>query len=205
MPKQVPPEGDGRAHGRDAGGPLPWVVRHAHLIPRGGPILDLACGAGRHTRFFLARGCPVTAVDIDTSGLADIAADPRLEALAADLESAPWPLRERVFAAVVATNYLWRPLFEDLVRSVATGGLLLYETFAQGNERYGRPKNPDFLLRPGELLEVVRGRLQVVAYENGLVNAPDPAVKQRLCAVRREEPVPLRERGNPPGSTGPGS
>lgn len=196
MPKQVPLEGDGRGHGRGGGEPLPWIVRHAHLVPRGGPVLDLACGAGRHTRFFLARGCAVTAIDIDTSGLADLATDPGLEALVADLESGPWPFSGRAFAAVVVANYLWRPLFEDLVCSVAPGGLLLYETFGQGNERYGRPKNPDFLLRPGELLEVVRGRLQVVAYQHGLVDAADPTVKQRLCAVRRQEPVLLRGPGS---------
>lgn len=154
-------------------------------------MLDLACGRGRHARLFLERGHPVTAVDIDVSGLADLHGQPQLEVIRADLESAPWPLPGRRFGAVVVTNYLWRPLFGTILDAIDDGGVLLYETFALGNEAYRRPSNPDFLLAPGELLEAVRGRLRVVAYEHGHVDRPRPAIKQRLCAVRTDQPAPL--------------
>jgi SAM-dependent methyltransferase len=171
--------------------PFPWIVRFAPLARQATPVLDLACGGGRHARLFLERGHPVTAVDIDVSGLADLQGDPGLDVIQADLENAPWPLPGRRFGAVVVTNYLWRPLFPMILDAVDEGGILLYETFALGNEAYGRPTNPDFLLRPGELLEVVRGRLQIVAYEHGRIDQPRPAIKQRLCAVRIDRPVPL--------------
>lgn len=161
-----------------------WVQRFAGLVPSGGTVLDLACGAGRHVRFFLARGHPVVAVDRDLSGLADLGAARGLERLEADLEGgAPWPLGGRRFAGVVVTNYLHRPILPAIVACVAPGGALLYETFAAGNERFGRPGNPDFLLRPGELLEAVRGRLKVVAYECLEVDAPRPAMVQRIAAT----------------------
>jgi len=162
--------------------PSPWVARFAALIPAGGAVLDVAAGAGRHTRLFLGRGHPVVAADRDTKPLADLAAG-RLEVVTADLEAAPWPLPGRTFAGVVVTNYLHRPLFPALLAAVAPGGALLYETFAAGNERFGKPSNPDFLLRPGELLEVVRGRLRVIAYEDLEVTAPRPAMVQRIAAV----------------------
>jgi SAM-dependent methyltransferase len=171
--------------------PFPWIVRFAPLVRPGAPVLDLACGRGRHTRLFLERGHPVTAVDIDVSGLADLPGQPRLEVVQADLESAPWPLPGRRFGAVVVTNYLWRPLFAMILDAVDGGGVLLYETFALGNEAYGRPSNPDFLLEPGELIEAVRGRLQIVAYEHGRIERPRPAIKQRLCAIRADPPAPL--------------
>ena len=171
--------------------PAAWIVRFAPLVPAGAAVLDLACGAGRHARLFLERGHPVTAVDIDVSALDDLRGDPQLEIVQADLENAPWPLPGRRFCAVIVTNYLWRPLFEHVLEAIEAGGLLLYETFARGNEAYGRPTNPEFLLQPGELLEVVRGRLQIVAYEHGYVDRPRPAVKQRLCAARTERPLPL--------------
>jgi SAM-dependent methyltransferase len=175
----------------DGGGLLPWIVRFAPLVPQGATVLDLACGAGRHARLFLGRGHPVSAVDIDVSGLDDLSGHPQLEIVQADLENAPWPLPGRRFGAVVATNYLWRPLFEPVLEAVADGGLLLYETFAHGNEAHGRPTNPDFLLQPGELIELVRGRLQIVAYEHGYVERPRPAIKQCLCAARTDRPLPL--------------
>ena len=149
-------------------------------------MLDLACGGGRHARLFLERGHPVTAVDLDVSGLADLREHPGLELVQADLEDAPWPLAGRRFGVVVVTNYLWRPLFPMILDAVDDGGVLLYETFALGNEAYGRPSNPDFLLQPGELIEVVRGRLQIVAYEHGYLDQPRPAIRQRLCAVRSD-------------------
>ena len=144
-------------------------------------MLDVACGGGRHARLFLALGHPVTALDRDLSGVADLAAAERVRA---DLEDgSPWPLGERRFAAVVVTNYLHRPLFPALIRALEPGGLLLYETFALGQERYGGPKNPAFLLRPGELLAACAG-LAVVAYEHGL--DPGPTARQRICATKGE-------------------
>lgn len=164
--------------------PSSWVVRFAALVPVGGLVLDVAAGSGRHTRYFRARGHPVVALDRDVTGLADLAGDPAVEIVAADLETGtPWPLGPRRFASVVVTNYLHRPLFPDIVAAVANGGALIYETFAAGNERFGKPRNPDFLLRPGELLEIVRGRLRVVAYEDIEVDVPKRAMVQRIAAV----------------------
>ena len=157
--------------------PSEWVARFAGLVRPGGTVLDLAAGGGRHSRLFARAGCQVLAVDRDISGLAP---EPGLAVLQADLEADPWPLDDRRFDGIVVTNYLHRPLLPRLV--AATAGVLIYETFAIGNERFGRPSNPDFLLRPGELLEAVRGQLTVRAYEHGEV--PGPAVKQRICAVR---------------------
>jgi len=158
-----------------------WVARFARQLPAG-PVLDVACGGGRHLRHFHALGHPVTGLDRDLGGLADLAGTPGIELIEADLESAArWPLGERRFAGVVVTNYLWRPLLPAIVGAVAPAGWLLYETFAEGQERLGKPRNPDFLLRPGELLEAVRGRLTVIAYEHGR-RAEPPAVIQRVAA-----------------------
>lgn len=163
--------------------PSPWVERFAGRVAPGGAVLDLACGRGRHARLFLERGHPVVAVDRDISGLSDIEA-PALRVVAAELEDgSPWPLGAERFAAVVVTNYLYRPLFPRLLAALAPGGVLIYESFAKGNERLGRPRNPDFLLDPGELLEVARGRLRVLAYEDLTVEAPKPACIQRICAI----------------------
>lgn len=147
-------------------------------------MLDLAAGGGRHTRFLVGRGHPVTAVDRDVTSLADLEANPAVTILAADLEDGrPWPLRDHRFAAVIVTNYLHRPLLPAIVAAVAPGGCLIYETFAAGNERLGKPSNPDFLLQAGELLEAVRGRLTVLAYENLEVSEPRPAMVQRIAAT----------------------
>jgi SAM-dependent methyltransferase len=159
------------------------VVRFAPRIPARGAVLDLACGNGRHARFLLARGHTVCAVDRDVAAIA-AARDPGLEVLAVDLECTAWALPGRIFAGVVVTNYLWRPLWPSIVAAVAPGGVLIYETFARGHEQYGRPRNPDFLLLPGELLDAVRGELEVVAYEHGPIGDPPHAVVQRICAVR---------------------
>ncbi len=164
--------------------PSAWVRRFAPCVPAGGPVLDLACGAGRHVRLFLERGHPVTAVDIDLSGIADLDGRAGLEALEVDLEDGrPFPFAGRRFAGVVVTNYLYRPLVSALVAALAPGGALIYETFARGNERFGRPRNPAHLVNPGELLEAVRGQLRVRAYEDLIVEAPRPAAIQRICAV----------------------
>lgn len=179
--------------------PSEWVIRHAVLVPRGGTVLDLAAGAGRHTRFFLERDHPVVAVDRDVSPLAALAGRPGLEIVQADLEGgSPWPLPGRRFAGIVVTNYLWRPLFPVLLESLLPGGELVYETFAKGNERHRAPRNPDFLLREGELLEVVRGHLLVVSYEYLTTAGPRPAVVQRIAAVA----PPAGETGSPPPLAG---
>lgn len=164
--------------------PSPWVARFLALAPAGGRVLDLAAGAGRHTRLARARGFEATALDIDVSALADLRADAGVEIIAADLEGgADWPLDGRRFGGVIVTNYLHRPLLPKLVAAVDEGGVLIYETFAAGNEAFGKPSNPNFLLQPGELLDAVRGTLTVVAYEHGEVRAPRPAVIQRIAAV----------------------
>jgi SAM-dependent methyltransferase len=161
----------------------PWIVRFAGLVPPAGRVLDVAAGGGRHSRFFLDRGHPVTAVDRDLSGLEDLKSDPAFEGVELDLESgSPWPFAGRQFEAVVVTNYLHRPLLADIVNAVGPGGLLLYETFARGNERFGRPANPDFLLTPGELLDAARPALQVLAYEDLVLTDPDPKAVQRIAA-----------------------
>ncbi len=176
----------GRPHEAIAA-PSSWVERFAPLVPVGAPVLDLACGGGRHTRLFLARGHPVTALDRDVSRLDPAPGAPGLTVVETDLEAATvWPLDDVRFGGVVVTNYLHRPLFPDIVAALAPGGLLIYETFSAGNERFGKPRNPDHLLRPGELLEVVGGTLRVVAYENLEVSAPRAAMVQRICAVNPE-------------------
>ena len=163
--------------------PSPWIVRHAGLIVPGGRVLDLACGGGRHTRHLRDRGFAVTAIDIDTSGLADLADDPLVEIVETDLERpGAEPLAGRRFDAVVVTDYLFRPLLVPLVDCLAPGGVLIYETFALGNERFGRPRNPDYLLQRGELLALAADRLTVTAYEHVAIPPPAPKIVQRLCA-----------------------
>ena len=168
-----------------AGPPSPTIERWAELVPAGGTVLDVAAGGGRHALLFAARGHPVVAVDRDAEALAALAATaPAIDVVRADLEHGPWPFAGRTFAAVVVVNYLWRPLLPQLVGAVAPGGLLLYETFAVGHERLGRPRNPDFLLRPGELRDAVRGALDVLEHAEGPEGEPPVAVRQRLCARR---------------------
>jgi SAM-dependent methyltransferase len=162
--------------------PSPWVERFAPLVRSGGPVLDLACGGGRHARLFVGRGHAVTAVDLDVRGVEDLRGT--VEIVEADLENGrPWPLGARRFAGIVVTNYLHRPLFPALLDALEPGGVLLYETFMRGNARFGRPSAAAFLLGSGELLERVAGRLQVVAFEQGEVSSTKAAVVQRICAV----------------------
>ncbi len=163
-----------------AAAPSAWVRRWSHLVGPGSTLLDVACGSGRHVRWFAARGCRVTGVDRDVGAvqpLRDVA-----EVIVADIENGAWPLGQRRFDAVVVTNYLWRPLLPVIVASVADGGVLLWETFSAGNETVGKPSNPQFLLRPGELLSAVQG-LRVVAFEDGFEAEP-PRFVQRTAAVR---------------------
>jgi len=193
-----PPEGVAGgvdAHGGQAASA--WVQRWSHLVPAGATVLDVACGSGRHLRWFASRGCRVTGVDRDAAAIApltDIA-----EIVVADIENGAWPFDGRRFDAVVVTNYLWRERLPDLLASVAPGGVLVYETFAAGNETVGKPSNPKFLLRPGELLRTCAD-LRVIAFEDGFETAgtsvPERYV-QRIVAAREkpsQTPTPPRFR-----------
>lgn len=170
--------------------PSRWVERFSALVADRARVLDIACGQGRHSRWFAARGCSVVAVDRDADALNRLAHIEGVATLCADLEAQPWPFGEGAFDAVVVTNYLHRALFPNLLHSLADDGVLLYETFARGNEVYGKPSNPDFLLNDGELLTLVGSTLMVVAFEQGRIEVPQPAVVQRLAAVGRRRPWP---------------
>lgn len=175
--------------------PSAWLERWAHLLPgAGATALDVAAGRGRHVRWLQARGLHVTAVDRDAAVVATWPAG--VEALQADLERGPWPLEGRRFDLVLVTNYLWRPLLGRIVDAVAAGGVLVYETFARGHEAYGRPANPEFLLRPGELLAAASG-LHVIAYEDVTLDAP-PRCVQHIVARRSPAVVPGSTVGGPP-------
>jgi SAM-dependent methyltransferase len=167
-----------------------WVQRWSHLLPEGGSVLDVACGRGRHARYLHQlhqHGLRVVAVDRSAEAIAAIGLPAeRCETCVADIENGPWPFAGRLFDAVVVTNYLWRPLLPTLLASLAPGGVLIYETFAAGNETLGKPSRPDFLLRPGELLQVCQS-LRTVAFEDGFEDRPSPRFVQRIIAVR--EPV----------------
>ena len=162
--------------------PSPWVRRWAGFIRPGGAVLDVACGGGRHARWLAQLGFEVDAVDRSPELFAS--PPPGVRVLGADIEAGPWPYAGHRFDAVVVTNYLHRPLLPVLVDALEPGGLLVYETFARGHERFGRPTNPDFLLAPGELLEAVRGRLRVLGYEDVVGEEPRAAALQRIAARR---------------------
>jgi len=164
--------------------PSAWVVRWAPLIRRG-EVLDLACGQGRHARLLAALGHRVTALDRDRDALATLAGVPGVSTVCADLENGgPWPFAGRRFAGIVVTNYLYRPLFRHLIEALAPAGVLVYETFMAGNERFGKPSNPEFLLAAGELVAAFGRELTVAAFEQGRVERPKAAMIQRLCALR---------------------
>ena len=168
--------------------PSLWVKHFLPLIRTGGSVLDLACGGGRHSLLAAEGGYRVEAVDRDAGGLAAISAQaPGIVTRLADIEGGPWPYQGCAFDGIVVTNYLHRPLIPLLLDALAEDGVLIYETFMLGNERFGKPSNPEFLLRSGELLDLVRGRLTVVAFAQGEVDVPRPAIVQRLCATRRGE------------------
>ena len=169
------------------GQPSPWVVRFAGMIPAG-EVLDLACGSGRHSRLMAARGHSVLAVDRNAASLA-LAEANGITPLVLDLETGDlatsWPFAAGRFSGVVVTNYLYRPLWASLADCLAPGGILIYETFAIGNEQFGKPSNPDFLLARGELLDFAKEHdLRVIAYEDGCVSSPKPAMLQRICLVK---------------------
>ncbi len=187
-PETVPESGlktDPRPRHHRISRPSDWVVRWAGLVREQGRVLDIAAGAGRNARVFLDRGHPVTMVDRDISALDDFAATGDAEVVTADLEDgSPWPFSGQTFACVLVNNYLHRPLLPALLQSLEPGGVLIYETFARGNEAFTRPRNPDHLLKSGELINVVEGKLQIVAFEHGLdEGAACPGVIQRICAV----------------------
>lgn len=191
---------NGARHVRRASSPpspfVTWALEtHSRALPDTivrPRVADIACGSGRHTRLALELGYSVTAIDRDVSrlavpDLAQLSNAPDLEVIETDLETgAPFPLAGRQFTAVVVTNYLHRPILPDIVACVADDGLLVYETFAVGNERHGRPSNPDFLLRPGELLDSIEGRLLPVRYEHATISALPGKCVQRIVAVGRD-------------------
>lgn len=176
--------------------PSAWIARFAPLIPAG-EVLDLACGSGRHARLLADAGHTVLAVDRDTDALARVYG-PNIRTFQHDLEQdtgqgASWPFEADRFAGIVVTNYLHRPLFQGIFASLAPNGVLLYETFALGNALCGKPSNPAFLLRPGELLEAVRaysaGALRTIAFEDGYIDRPKPAMVQRICVIKADQRV----------------
>lgn len=173
--------------------PSPWIQRFTALIEPGATVLDVACGHGRHLRWLASQGHPTVGIDRDAEALADAPSGSNV--LQADIENGPWPLSGQCFGAVVVTHYLWRPLLPAILASVAEGGVLLYETFACGQETVGRPKRPEFLLQPGELLRrCAAPQWRVVAFEDGFLTDPERFV-QRIAAVRT---APDSESANPP-------
>ncbi|MFL2667243.1 MAG: class I SAM-dependent methyltransferase [Burkholderiales bacterium] len=163
--------------------PSVWVKRCSELLRPESSVLDLACGSGRHARYFADQGHDVTALDKNPEALSKISSLPRIHTVEYDLEMAPWPFADRTYDAILVTNYLYRPILENIVDTLSPSGILIYETFMLGNERFGRPSNPDFLLRPNELIDVTYKKLHILIYEAGRISSPKPALVQRVCAV----------------------
>jgi SAM-dependent methyltransferase len=172
--------------------PSTWIRRFATLVPAGARVLDVAAGQGRHARFFAGRGAQVVAVDRDGGALAALDGAAGVTTCVADLEAGAWPFADATFDAIVVVNYLHRPLFPRLLAALNPDGTLLYETFARGNEAFGRPSNPAFLLQENELLDVAQNRLTTIAFEQGRVDGARAAVVQRLAAVGRARRWPPR-------------
>lgn len=162
-----------------------WVMKWANRIVPGGAVLDLASGTGRHSRYLQRLGYSVLAVDRNDELLLQLKGEPNIATRQLDLELGSWPLQGCAFDGIVVTNYLHRPLMGHLLDALRPNGVLIYETFAAGNEHFGRPSNPDFLLQPGELFNLCYPRLHVMAYENLSVDTPKPAVIQRICAINK--------------------
>lgn len=165
--------------------PSAWVLAHLQRIVPGGRVLDLACGSGRHARLLAAENHPVFAVDRNIEAISSLQGVPGIKAVCMELEGEAWPLAGEQFAGIVVTNYLWRPRWQDLLALLAPGGVLIYETFMIGNEAYGKPSRPDFLLQAGELRTLAEAHgLRVVDFVEGYVSEPKPAMRQAICAVR---------------------
>lgn len=177
--------------------PSPWVVRFAGLIAPKGDVLDVACGAGRHARWLAQKGFHVLAVDREPTALALLSGLPHVTPVVADLEMGAWPFTRQCFDAVVVTHYLYRPRFNELLSALVPGGVLIYETFMVGQERYGRPSNPDFLLQHNELIDRLSTGFSIVAFEQGIQGTPGPVALQRVCAIKGLVTTPL-----PPGIGG---
>ncbi|NQW94412.1 MAG: class I SAM-dependent methyltransferase [Polaromonas sp.] len=177
--------------------PSAWVKRWSHLVKPKGTVLDVACGYGRHAYYFYQQIHPLALVDRAQEAIESITIEAHsCEKVVADIENGPWPFEGRQFDAVVVTNYLWRPLMPTLLASLAPGGVLIYETFAQGNETVGKPSRPDFLLRSGELLEICKD-LRVVGFEDGFIKGEPSQTQrfiQRIAAVHEDtvNPAPTR-------------
>ena len=190
-------------HGRAE--PADWLQRWAHLLPAGAPVLDIACGRGRHLRWLAGRGHPVTGIDRDAAALAasqDLADAGQAELILADIENGPWPCPGRQWPVVLVTHYLWRPLWPQILASVAPGGWLVYETFADGNQTVGKPSRPDFLLQPGELIVRCAG-LRIVAYEDGFLDEPARFVQRVVAASPAPDAAgPARHGLRPTGVVG---
>ncbi len=163
--------------------PSPWIVEHAACIPRAGRVLDLACGSGRHSVWLAAHGYQVDAVDRDEQAVAHMQGMHNINVKIADIETGNWPESVELYDGIIVSRYLFRPLLQKLAAMLKPDGVLIYETFMEGNERYGRPRNPDFLLQPHELSTVYAPLLKIHAFWQGEVAGEVPAVMQRICAI----------------------
>lgn len=168
------------------GTPSQWVVEHAPLVRKGGRVLDLACGSGRHAIWLAGQGYQVDAVDRDAQAVVAIQAMPNISVSITDIETGDWPETDQRYDGIVVSRYLFRPLLKTLAGMLNPDGVLIYETFMLGNERYGRPSNPDYLLQPDELNLVYAPLLKIYAFEQGKVDDPVPAVMQRICAINSQ-------------------
>ncbi len=168
------------------GTPSQWVVEHAPLIREGGRVLDLACGSGRHAIWLAGQGYQVDAVDRDAQVVVAMQAMPNISVSITDIETGDWPETDQRYDGIVVSRYLFRPLLKTLAGMLNPDGVLIYETFMLGNERYGRPSNPDYLLQPDELNLVYAPLLKIYAFEQGKVDDPVPAVMQRICAINSQ-------------------
>lgn len=165
------------------GTPSQWVVKHAALIRKGGRVLDLACGGGRHAIWLAGQGYQVDAVDRDAQAVAGMQGMPNINVSIVDLETGNWPGIDQRYDGIVVSRYLFRPLLSTLTKMLNPDGVLIYETFMVGNERYGRPSNPDYLLQPNELKTVYAPLLKIYAFEQGRFEEPVLAMVQRICAI----------------------
>lgn len=166
------------------GAPSPWVVQYIPLVNKNDRILDLACGSGRHAIWLAGQGYHVDAIDRDTQAVSGMVGIDNIKVFILDLEAGNWPSADQRYGGIIVSRYLHRPLLRALAEILTPGGVLIYETFMAGNERHGKPSNPDFLLQPDELLATYSPLLDVIAFEQGEEMTPRPAVMQRICAKK---------------------